>query len=55
VSQRNNPKPPAPCCHYRFTYVLVSTGTELIFSLAVGTVPCFGFSMRIMLITHCCF
>ena len=31
--------------------VLVSAGIELIFFLVTGTV-CFGFSVRIMLITH---
>ena len=31
--------------------VLVSAGTELIFFLVAGTVLCFGFSVRIMLIT----
>ena len=31
--------------------VLVSAGTELIFILVVGIVLCFGFSVRIMLIT----
>ena len=32
--------------------VLVSAGIELIFFLVAGTVLCFGFSVRIMLITH---
>ena len=32
--------------------VLVSAGTELTLFLVAGTVPCFGFSVRIMLITH---
>ena len=31
--------------------VLVSAGIELIFFLVAGTVLCFGFSVRIMLIT----
>ena len=31
--------------------VLVSSGIELIFFLVAGTVLCFGFSVRIMLIT----
>ena len=31
--------------------VLVSSGGELVFSLVAGTM-CFGFSVRIMLITH---
>ena len=31
--------------------VLVSAGIELIFFLEAGTVLCFGFSVRIMLIT----
>ena len=35
--------------------VLVSAGIESIFFLVAGIVLCFGFSMRIMLITHCCF
>lgn len=38
--------------------VLVLAGTEFIFFLVVGMVPCFGPSVRIMLITHlqfgCC-
>ena len=32
--------------------VLVSAGIELIFFLVAGIVLCFGFSRRIMLITH---
>ena len=32
--------------------VLVSAGTELIFFFIASTVLCFGFSARIMLITH---
>ena len=36
----------------RFTTVLVSARTELIFFLVAGTVLCFGFSRKIMLITH---
>ena len=32
--------------------VLVSAGTELILFLVTGTVLCFGFSVRIVLITH---
>ena len=32
--------------------VLVLAGTELMFFLVAGIVLCFGFSMRIMLITH---
>ena len=32
--------------------VLVSTGTELIFFLVAGTVLCFGFRVRIPLITR---
>ena len=32
--------------------VLVLAVTELVFSLLAGTVLCFGFSVRIMLITH---
>ena len=32
-------------------YVLVSAGIELIFLLVAGTVLCFGFSVRIMLVT----
>ncbi|GAB0182190.1 hypothetical protein GRJ2_000684300 [Grus japonensis] len=35
-----------------FTSVLVSAGMELIFFLAAGIVLCFGFRMRIVLITH---
>ena len=35
--------------------VLVSAGTELIFFLVAGTVLCFGFSVRMMLITLRCF
>ena len=35
--------------------VLVSTEIELIFFLVAGIVLCFGFSRRIMLITHQCF
>ena len=34
------------------TIVLVLAGIELIFFLIAGTVQCFGFSMRIRLITH---
>lgn len=33
-------------------WVLVSAGIEFIFFLATGTGLCFGFSMRVMLITH---
>ena len=33
-------------------FVLVSAGTELTFFLVAGTVLCFGFSVRMMLITH---
>ena len=32
--------------------VLVLAGIELIFFLVAGTVLCFGFSVRMMLITH---
>ena len=32
--------------------VLVSAGIELIFFLVAGIVLCFGFSRKIMLITH---
>lgn len=32
--------------------VLVLSGMELIFFLVVGTVPCFGFRMRVMWITN---
>ena len=32
--------------------VLVSAGTELTLFLVAGTVLCFGFSVRMMLITH---
>lgn len=39
----------------KFNPVLVSAGIELIFFLPAGPVPCFGFSMTIMLITHWCF
>ena len=35
--------------------VLVSAGTELTLFLVAGTVLCFGFSVRMMLITHWCF
>ena len=35
--------------------LLVSAGTELIFSLVAGTVLCFGFRLRTMLVTHRCF
>ena len=35
--------------------VLVSAGTELTLFLVAGTVLCFGFSVRIMLITRWCF
>ena len=37
------------------TYVLVSAGTELTLFLVAGTVLCFGFSVRMMLITFRCF
>jgi len=41
-----------------FRLVLVSAGIELIFFLVADIVLCFGFRMRIMLITHqsfsCC-
>ena len=35
-----------------FLAVLVSARTELTFFLVAGVVLCFGFSMRITLITH---
>jgi len=35
-----------------FQFVLVSSGIELIFFLVAGIVLCFGFSVRIVLITH---
>ena len=35
-----------------FPGVLVSAGIELIFFLVAGIVQCFGFSVRIMLITR---
>ena len=35
-----------------FTSILVSAGIELIFFLVAGIVLYFGFTMRIMLITH---
>ena len=35
--------------------VLVSAGIKLIFFLVAGIVLCFGFRMRIMLVTHWCF
>jgi len=35
--------------------VLVSAGIELIFFLVVGIVLCFGFGVKIMLITQGCF
>ena len=37
------------------TPVLVSARIELIFFLVAGIVLCFGFSMRIILVTHRCF
>ena len=37
---------------YAYTVVLVSAGIELILFLVAGTVLCFGFSVRIMLITR---
>ena len=36
----------------RYTLVLASAGIELIVFLVAGTVLCFGFSVRITLITH---
>ena len=39
----------------RWMCVLVSEGTELILFLVTGTVLCFGFGMRIMLVTRWCF
>ena len=38
-----------------FLPVLVSAGTEVIFFLVAGVVPCFGFGMKNMLITYRCF
>ena len=38
--------------HTNITNVLVSAGIKLIFFLVAGIVLCFGFRMRIMLITH---
>jgi len=35
-----------------YTCVLVLAGIELIFFVVAGIVLCFGFRMRIMLITH---
>ena len=35
-----------------FPGVLVSARTELIFFLVAGIVLCFGFSRKVMLITH---
>ena len=43
--------PSASSC-IKYIVVLVSAGIELIFFLVAGTVLCFGFSVRIMLITH---
>lgn len=40
--------------HFGVSCVLVSSRIELVFFLVTGTVLCFGFSMRIILITHCC-
>ena len=40
---------------FPFNAVLVLLEVEVIFFLVVGTVLWFGFSMRIMLITHWCF
>ena len=52
VLSKDNPK--AWYIHmYRYlpyTFVLVSAGIELIFLLVAGTVLCFGFRVRIMLI-----
>ena len=39
----------------KFVIVLVWAGIELNFLIVVGRVLCFGFSMRIILITHWCF
>jgi len=36
----------------KFVIVLVWAGIELNFLIVVGRVLCFGFSMRIILITH---
>lgn len=36
------------------TTVLVLVGIQLIFSLIADAVPCFGFSLRTMLVTHQC-
>ena len=55
--------PPCPQHHAQqlakgtadFVPVLVLAGIELFFFLVVGIVLCFGFSRRIMLITHWCF
>ena len=37
---------------WKYTHALVLAGIELIFFLVTGTVLSFGFSVRIMLITH---
>ena len=42
-------------CDQNSVGVLVSAGTELTFFLVAGTVLCFGFSVRMMLITLRCF
>ena len=46
----SDPRLPLQSAYTKLT-VLVSAGRELIFFLVAGTVLCFGFSVRIMLIT----
>ena len=41
--------------HKLYVGVLVSAGTELAFFLVAGTVLCFGFSVRVMLVALRCF
>lgn len=42
-------------CYATYVFVLLSAGIELIFISAVGTVPCFGFKVSIMLTIDWCF
>lgn len=41
--------------HERLDSLLVAAGRQFIFFLGAGTGMCFGWSMRIMLVTHWCF
>ena len=55
VLERGGPGHDVDGIEYGVDTVLVLAGIELIFFLVAGTVLCFGFRMRTMLITHRCF